>query len=365
MALVLLAFTYWAAQKVLVVHPTPQDRPPKVVAMPPAKAFHNGHDGYVISVRLSADKCSEPVRGSMMVVLPSNFFTVERQSVVVGPPLRSALFGVAFSDPGVEVTHIGPTRWEQGPTHTRSWAWPFSNPVLADDDGLVAVARLDDWSKKPTQLEVSFTADWLRPKGYGSCWLATPELVGDLRTFTVNASDAINETLGAESGADPVSYGGSSSTMNAELESADGTLRKYHIKSRYKKSYASFTASPALGFVSLETPMSIVSSESVGTPPTVGPPTWSCRETGGGPAGPSHFLGLDGDGVFSWNESAALSEYLPEASHSGCDGWVALVESGSQTRRDLWLLVIGATLSAGIALLIDAALHRRGREKKA
>jgi len=149
------------------------------------------------------------------------------------------------------------------------------------------------------------------------------------------------------------------------LESSDGKIRKYKLKSSYKDEYASFTTRPALGFVSLETPMSIVSSESVGPPPTVGPPTWSCQEPGGGLAGPRHFLGLGGDGEFRWNETAAMSEYLPEASHSRCDGWVALVESGSQTRRDLWLLVIGATLSAGIALLIDAALHRRGQERTA
>ena len=38
---------------------------------------------------------------------------------------------------------------------------------------------------------------------------------------------------------------------------------------------------------------------------------------------------------------------------------IALAEAGSQSRRDLWLLIIGAALSTGVVLIISAVVPSR------
>jgi hypothetical protein len=361
-AILFLLFSYVAADRVLPVHPAPQERPPKIMSLPPANGSHDGRSGYVISVELMVDSCSDPVRGSITVVLPREFFEAEEEFWVEPPP-RKALFGAAFSSTDVEVTQVAPyekrLEWES----EKSWAWSFSDPLHADADGTVAVARFDNWRTRPDQLDVTFTAPWLRPRGYGSCWLPTPELVGDLQTFAVNAADAINYELGEQSGANHLSTGGSSGSV-IEYQYPDGSVRKYKSKDPFAWDYVDFATPPSVGFVSLETPMSVLPTESLGPSPSVGVPTWSCRDTRTDLLSRSTLYGLGQDGGFRWNDNARLSEYTLPDSDSRCDSWVALIEPGAQSKRDLWLIVIGAAISAGVALLVDMVVLRPGRRRK-
>jgi hypothetical protein len=69
-------------------------------------------------------------------------------------------------------------------------------------------------------------------------------------------------------------------------------------------------------------------------------------------------------GGFRWNDNARLSEYTLSGSDSRCDSWVALIEPDAQSKRDLWLIVIGAAISAGVALLVDMAVLRPSRRRK-
>jgi hypothetical protein len=359
LAVLFLLCVYFAAERVLPVHPAPQERPPKIAALPPANGSHDGRSGYVISVELVAHSCSDPVEGFITVVLPREFFEAEEE-FWVEPPLRKALFGAAFSDTDVEVTQIAPHRmrleWEPG----KSWAWSFSDPLRADADGTVAAARFDHWRTRPDQLHLAFTARWLRPRGYGSCWLPTPELVGDLQTFAVNAADAINYELGESSGADHLSSGSSGSSV-IEYQYPDGSVRKHRSKNPFAWDYVDFATPPSVGFVSLETPMGVLPAESLGPSPSVGTPIWSCRDTRTELLSRSTLYGLGQDGGFRWHDKVPLSEYTPPDSDSRCDSWVALIEPGAQTKRDLWLIVIGAAISAGVALLVDMAVLRRKR----
>lgn len=367
LALLFLGFTFWAAERVLPVEPAPQERPSKIIAMPPSRAPHTAHDGYVISASLNVADCSKPVEGSLVVVLPKGFFAAEAEEPwsLLLPVLRKVLFGVAFSDPRVDVTRIVPSDWNREPRGSlASWTWSFSDPTHADADGKVAVARFDNWSKAPDQLEVRFTADWLRPRAYGSCWLPTPEIVGDIQTFTVNASEAVNVSLGKRSGADPLMEGEFSSSSRIEFRYDDGRVGKTRSKTSYTNEYVTFETPPSLGFVQLNSPLSVLPSESVGPMPGVGRPSWTCRGQGGDLLERGQFLGLGQDGAFRWNDDAALDEYMPPDDGTRCEGWVALMEPGAQSKRDLWLLVIGATLSAGVALLIDAVLLQRSKRRR-
>lgn len=362
LAVLFLLFAYVTADRVLPVHPAPQERPPKIAALPPANGSHDGRSGYVISVELEADSCSEPVRGSVTVVLPREFFEAEDEFWVAPPP-RKALFGAAFSSTDVEVTQIAPYERRLGQEPGKSWAWSFSDPLRADADGTVAAARFDNWRKRPDQLDVMFTAPWLQPRGYGSCWLATPELVGDLQTFAVNAADAINYELGESSGADHLSTGSSVSYV-FENQYPDGSTRRHKSKKPFTWDYVDFATPPSVGFVSLETPMSVLPTESQGPSATVGVPTWSCRDTRTDSLSRSTLYGLGQDGGFRWSDGARLSEYTPPGSDSRCDSWVALIEPDVESKRDLWLIVIGAAFSAGLALLVDALVLRPGRRRK-
>jgi hypothetical protein len=358
LALLFLLFSLFAAQRVLPVHLAPQERPPKVISLPPSNGIHDGRSGYIISVSLKVESCSEPVSGFITVVLPKEYFEAERNSGLQPPP-HKALFAAAFNDPEVKVTFVGPNSSRTRPDRSlHSWAWSFADNEHVDADGVVATARFDGWNKHSDQLSVNFTADWLRPRGYGSCWLATPELVGDLETFGVNASDAISHELGARSGADHLATGGGSSGVIVR-RFPDGSVEKHRSRQPFAWDYVDFGTPPSLGFVSLETPLGLVPSESIGPAPTPGHPTWSCRDRRGGSLNRIRLLGLGQDGAFRWNDGAGINEYALSESSSRCDSWVALVEPGSQSERDLLLLVIGAALSAGIALLIEVVLPKR------
>jgi hypothetical protein len=360
LAVLFLAVAYLAAERALPVHPAPKERPPKIVAMPPAEEIHTSRNGYVISVSLVVENCSDPVRGSITVVLPREFF--EKEQVPWVPQLKNALFGVAVSDPSVEVIDIAPEDLHREPQVADSWWWPFADAIHADADGVVAVARFDGWRKQPDQLEMDFVADWLRPRGYGSCWLATPELVGDLQVFSVNAADEVNQRLGSRSGADHLSMGvGGGGVIT--FESEDGSREKHKFKEPFAWEYLGAFTPPSVGYVSLHTPMSVLAAESVGPAPSVGTPSWACRDRRGGPLARIDTLGLGQDSAFRWNDADGLQEYLPAENHSRCDSWVALVEPGAQSERDLWLLVVGAALSAGVALLVESTLLRPRRRR--
>lgn len=362
LALLFLVLAVVAAQQVLPVHPAPKERPAKVVALPPTNAFHGVGSGYVISLALTVESCSDPVEGFMTVVLPKDFFALERSG---GEPLfRRPLFGAAFSDPEVEVSFVGPDSAQYDPDgELRSWAWSYSDGPSAETKGTVAAARFDGWHRHPDALSVSFSADWLRPRGYGSCWLPTPELVGDLGGFAISSADEISRTLGPQSGADHLSSrAGVSGVVVRKLP--DGTVerRKFHEPMAWD--YVDWATPPALGFVSLETPLSVLPGDSVGPAPTVGHPTWRCREERGR-LSRVDLYGLDQDGQFSWYREAPLHEYEGLEAESRCDSWVALVEQGAESERDIWLLLIGAAFSAGMALAVDAVLLPRRRRQRA
>lgn len=360
LAALCLAFSYLAAQRVLPTDPAPQEIPPKVVALPPAEGLHSGRNGYVIGLTLDVKDCSDPVSGFFTVALPKEYFEAEK-AFPLSPPPRRALFGAAFNDPNVNVTFVGPDhlKWARD-ARFRSWVRGFADPEHVDATGTAAVARFDGWRKHPDQLTVEFSADWLHPRGYGSCWLATPELVGDLETLAINASGKIDHAVGGESGAEHLSTGGSSGSVIVRRY-RNGAVEKHRFREPFSWDYVSSSTPASLGFVSLETPMNVLSSESIGPAPGVGHPTWSCSDTHSSTASQIHLYGLGQDGAFRWGTDVSVREYEGTEDPTRCGSWIALQEPGSQSGHDLWLLLIGATLSAGIALLVDASLGGRRR----
>jgi hypothetical protein len=327
--------------------------------MPPARTLHTPANGYVLAMTLSVKDCSSPVKGSATVVLPREFFREER-SGGLRLPVRP-LFGLAFSDPRVHVTSAVPSSTSSGAVSPyRSWSWGFDDPLHAHATGRDAVVRIDGWNKSRNGLNVNFTAPWLHPRGYHTCWLSVPELVSaDLRIFGVNASDSVEQRLGARAGATPLLQGEFSSKFHIHFVDPNGKTSDVAGSEKQTNQYADASTPPGLGSVYVSTRMTVLTSDSHGAAPTVGPPIWTCRgdqKTGTG------FLGQSTNGAFYSSPDGGMDDYLPATPAQGCGAWVALAQAGAQTGRDIWLLVIGATISAGVALLVDAVVRRRRRD---
>lgn len=238
----------WAANHALPVDPGPETTPPQIAVMPPANAVDTPRDGYVISVTLIVQSCSRPVKGLVTAVLPREFFAAERQSGMHMP--RRGLFGIAFGDRSVHVESITPADWRTNPLHQGEpwWNSSFDTPQLVAATGRVAAVRLDDWSQ-PTRsnaVDVTFTAPWLRPRGYGSCWLAVPQLTGgDIQNLAVNASGAIDASFGPRSGATPLAVTvNGSSTINLTGDNQQ-TQTVLSTSTHNQHSYTSFLTPPA------------------------------------------------------------------------------------------------------------------------
>lgn len=324
-----------------------------MMALPPATGTHRPGEGYVIYVSLTVDGCRGPVSGSATVVLPREFIDAERRTGLSRP--SGVLFGLAVSDPEVRVVSVTAGENEQRAV----WGWQFDDTDRVYASGVNAVARVDRWDRRHTILDVEFEADWLRARGYRRCWLAIPELVGPhLKTLGVHASDEIDRRLGPVAGVPPL--------MRGELE-VDSTIEWHNpgepprIKREHEEQtnfYSEGGTPAALGSVSLVTGLAIDVGASRGKPPTFGTPSWNCRGSDQRDAG-TGFLGQADDGSFSYSINSQLREYLPAENGRGCAAWIALSEAGAQTWRDIWLLLIGAALSAGIALLVEMAVSRR------
>jgi hypothetical protein len=80
-------------------------------------------------------------------------------------------------------------------------------------------------------------------------------------------------------------------------------------------------------------------------------------------AGENQFKsGVESSGQFFYYTPPTIRAF--ETSRTpDCSGVLALVEPGSQSKHDFWLLVIGAALSAGVAVFIELILKRPGAKQ--
>ncbi len=192
--------------------------------------------------------------------------------------------------------------------------------------------------------------------------LRLPRLTGaSIPNLTVLAADAGNIAFGRESGAtDP----GQSSSDSSDIvfTSPDGHKTTFHSSTAHHVDYLGSAVPASIGYITLLSPMGLLPGESQGPAPEVGQPHWSCRAAPGQRQDQLFPSGVDSDGGFKYFTPPALKAFgttsLPD-----CAGIIALAEAGSQSRRDLWLLIIGAALSTVAALLISAVAPDRGHDR--
>lgn len=357
--LAFIAFALVAATKVLPMHPVPEEAPTTIAALPPQEELHSDNTGYIVAVTLDVKNCSAPVYGSATVVVPRGFYAEDPAG-----KLKRVLFGLAIGDPHVRVTYAEPAEWNVARQHYErndSWAWHFREGPRR---GVVTVARMNHWSTSHEQLDVHFEASWLRPRSYGSCWLAIPELIGPTtKDMSIFAADAVNVD-GKVFGAEPLTQGTFSSSATVTTRGPDGRLNSETTGTHYTNEYAGSDTTASLGFVRLVSPLAVLPSEGVGAHPSIGLPSWSCSALHNSPAQESSWLGFSSSApIFLSSQNADLQEYRTSNESAGCGAWIAISEPDASSGRDEWLLIIGAALSAGVTLLVETAIGRDIRER--
>jgi hypothetical protein len=359
----LLVFALVEAHRVLRVGSPPKASPPLLAALAPESGLHTTNNGYVISVSLSLSNCRGPVHGDVSIVLPTEYWKTERAGY---PKLVKALVGLAADDPSIEIQYIRPGDWQINAARrsSSSWQTAFSNQHLVGGTGRVAAVRLDDWAKRPESVDVQFTiADWLVRRGYGSCWLRLPRLTGaGIPNLSVLAADAGSIAFGRASGA--TSPGTSSSSSSDFTFTGPNGRTTAHSSTAKHVDYLGSGVPASIGYVTVQSPMGLIPSDNQGPAPGVGQPHWSCAAPPGRHQYELFPSGVDSDGEFRYFTPPALRNFAT-ASLADCSGVIALAEPGSQSRRDLWLLIIGAALSTGVALLIGAVLPVAGHRRNA
>jgi len=170
----LLGLAFWQATRVLPVKGAPTLRPPAVAVELPTQGLHSTSNGYVVSLAVTVRHCSEPVSIYASIVLPKEYFDAEDADGL--GPLAKALVGIAVDDTRVKMLSMEQSKWQEDRQLLRypHWQVGFNKSLLVGGTGQAEVLRVDDWQSRPSAIEARFSANWLVPRGYGSCWLDFP-----------------------------------------------------------------------------------------------------------------------------------------------------------------------------------------------
>lgn len=349
---ILVGFAVWGTERVVPERPAPLVTPPQIVALPPSTVVHSAADGYVIHVSITVPKCGELVKGLVTVVMPEEWERLERRGPFARP--TRPMFAVAFDDPAVIPGQVTSRSDSSPSTPMDSWSFAFRNPRLESATGKVAVGRVDSWQTGTRSISLRFSAPWTKSKGLGSCWLSIPELVGpNAQNLAVHGAQAVSLQLPRNNGATPLMSGEfkTSSTIRYQYENAPDRVVKDEVK--YEHEYVDILTPPSVGLAALDSPLRISQSESVGLAPSLGVPRWTCRRGSKPEPDSNSVLGIGTDGGFRSSEDGGIGAYLPpNGVGTSCGGWIALATENAGTAYVVWLILIGAAISAALAIVL-------------
>ncbi len=206
---------------------------------------------------------------------------------------------------------------------------------------------ISGWSSHLASLVFRFNADWLVPRGLGTCYLKLPPLAGN------------STILGAQAG-----LGRSAPSHQAYMEKfPEGGERVVNDKETL---FAPYDRSLAMrnGVSVVEAGKNeVLESEPEANTVAGGVPAVACFQS----SPDTGQLGArDADLVFGSDGRAAAirdGSYARLAGQLDCGGVVTLAEAGAASRRDLVLLIIGAVFSLGAALLLEIGLDIQRRRR--
>ncbi|HST37960.1 MAG TPA: hypothetical protein VLK58_00560 [Conexibacter sp.] len=359
LAIALSVIVVVAVQRVLPITPAPRDELlPTLAAAIPAADPHDDRSGYVVALRLTVESCDEPVHGAVMITLPKEFFAEE--------PVRAAkraLFAVGLMPSGAKIEYVVPYYWSGKRLATdSSWAWTVDesdgDPYEPFGAFSVGATRIDGWSSKATEVQIGFDVDWLSPRGFGTCWLSLPELVGPRQAeLSLTTADAVNKRLGRNSGAGLAFNGSGTVTTTTREVGPDGRPRTKIDRDIWGPEYTTGWAVAATGLITVDSNLDVLFDASRTQPNPSGKASWRCRP--GSTRVSFSVLDRVPPEEGALRGGAPLSSYELARSDEVCRGWLALASPNADTWRDLWLLSIGAAASIAASLFVDLLLARR------
>jgi hypothetical protein len=276
------------------------------------------HRGIVIGTNLQASGCSAPVEVTIVVAATAEYWRRHRREIKASPRFEfeiddPAIGKITSGLAGAEDT-LDPSRISLAPFDARSPRGVSELRVRRRDQQTVITGRVANWDRTWSPVYVHFFAEWLVQRSRGSCYARLPRLAG---------AGAI--VLGLDPG---------------------GLLQAFNNLTVYGGSLdPSLSLPPPTTFASPTSAWQCVNT----LPPARSPSREAQRR---GEVAPGIVPVPSGSG-------AALSEDLFRRSRSRgqtCGGVAVIEEAGSDVRRDLDLLILGAVIGLALALIVQGII---------
>jgi hypothetical protein len=336
----LIVLSILAGAWLLPTKQQPTGEPPGIGVVPPAPSRYA--DGFAVGMAITVHKCGEPVSVTVVANGTGDYWRDHP------PPEFPFLTHFQIALPGHVRTAIGMTQ-EAGaieepadavadpPSATRFFQ--AGAQTYPTEDITVVSGTVKRWARHLNAIVATFKADWLKPRGLGTCYLQMPSLTGGRSVL------AAQKARGKATRGTPPA----------------GELLTVSKETGWSAPYDP-TVETVLGSTTVVVNNGDVLNEASRPGPdetTHGYATWVCETT---PptvhvinrlkdgALPSIVSGLNtGGGAYS-------KAYIKDTRGTDCDGIAVIVEASAGTKRDLLLLVLGALFSLGAAVLVDTLL---------
>jgi hypothetical protein len=227
-----------------------------------------------------------------------------------------------------------------------------SVPVDSAKDGdelTIVRGTIRNWPSSLVPIIADFKADWTEDRGLGSCFVQLPAIAGDYSILSAQRARGMAKKV---------------EELVVDFDDLTVDSRNLGIGAPYDASLEL-----AYGTATVRTPHGSIDLNDSLPQPTVsvnGNPTWTCT----GQARAATVLDEDADKAPAGNyvllgpslrgTAGALSTQALVAGPAGdCSAVVVVVESSARWTRDLLLLLIGAFVSLGVAILVELALGFR------
>jgi hypothetical protein len=319
-AVIFLGSISWGSDR-LDVSPPPTDFPHEIAFRGPG--WPVTHRGIVLGTNIQVSGCHAPVEVTIVAAATAEYWRRNARDIARRPRFELEVDDLNLASVTAGVADLRDTLDPSGvslaPFDKRSSRGVTGLRVRKRDDlQLTAITgRVENWHKTWSPIYVHFFAEWLAPRGRGSCFVRLPALVG---TGSIALLDALLDPGGILQAFNNLTvYGGSldpSSSLPAPTTFASPTSAWHCVNS---------------------------------VPPTRDASPEAQRR---GEVAPGIVPTPSGSGV-AFTEDAFRSSRVRTQT---CGGVAVVEETGSDVARDLDLLIVGALIGLGLALLVQGLL---------
>jgi hypothetical protein len=358
LGLILIAVPLGLGASMLTTETPERAEPVSIGVVPPVPAERGR--GFTFGTLVEVTACGDPAVVTV-VAAPSAEYWIDRSRDFA----RWARFALAIPDASTGIrVGLGQSASDVLAVHEA----PTPAPARRGRGGRLRIDRLRrtaellviegavrTWPATLAPLVVQYPVDWLEARGLGTCFLRLPALTGDLTVLTAQRAQGNHVPLGQFISTAPTDLRVFS--KRADVEAA--------YDPRLEVSLGSTTVVGRDG-------MSVESGDSLPQPDSSvnGSPTWTCVSRAKRVATLSSLRDtvpelIVSDRLLAQTAGALSREALQRGVAGNCSAIVALNEASAGQKRDLLLLGIGALMSLGFALIVEAVLEAiRSRQRE-